>query len=383
MPSGVEWACRSATEVCRDPEAAVTQWKSLSGRRAAGCIPNHLPEEILHAAGMLPVTVWGNEFVPYPPAGASLCGCSLAGGVVSAIRSGRWGEIDAWVFPSACHTFPEAFDSPLSPKDGRPRFPFVYPVPGNVSGAAEELLDRVEDFREWAGRISGREVSEGALEKSVREYNRNRRAFARLEETMRDSAGSFSGMEFLAFARSGMVLPKEAHTEILRAALSRSRSAIRPVRAKVFLTGVMATTPVAEAIDAAEATIVGNDLALGQRYYSGSTDEEGDMPLALVRRHLRKGACSSLHGCGPTRPETLFRKFSESGADRLLQLRIRPCRPESGQIADLEDESRDRGIPFLCLDIDRDPGKGTSAQERIASFLGTQRKTKTNQRRKR
>jgi benzoyl-CoA reductase/2-hydroxyglutaryl-CoA dehydratase subunit BcrC/BadD/HgdB len=251
-----------------------------------------------------------------------------------------------------------------------------------VPGVTEELLDRVEAFREWAGKVSGREVSEGALEKSVREYNRNRRAFARLEETMRESVGSFSGTEFLAFARSGMVLPKEAHTEILKAALSRSRTAMRPVRAKVFLTGVMATTPVAEAIDAAEAAIVGNDLALGQRYYSGPTDEEGDMPLVLTRRHLRKGACSSLHGCGPTRPETLFRRFSESGADRLLQLRIRPCKPGFGQIADLADESRDRGIPFLCLDIDRDPGKGASAKERIASFFSIQRKTKTDQRRK-
>jgi len=370
MPSGVEWACRFATEVCRDPEDAVSRWKSLSGRRAAGCIPIHIPEEILHAAGMLPVTVWGNEFVPYPPAGASPFGCSLAGGVVSAIRSGRWGEIDAWVFPSACDTFSGSFDSLLSPKDGRPRFPFVYPVPADAPGAAEELLDRVEDFREWAGRISGREVSEGALEKSVREYNRNRRAFALLEETMRESAGSFSGTEFLAFARSGMVLPKEAHTEILRAALSRSRTALRPVRAKVYLTGVMATPPVVEAIDAAEAAIVGNDLALGQRYYSGPTDEAGDMPLALTRRHLRREACSSLHGCGPTRPGTLFRKFFESGADRLLQLRIRPCETGSGQISDLADESRDRGIPFLCLDIDRDAGKGASAKARIASFLG-------------
>ncbi|MGA6993989.1 MAG: 2-hydroxyacyl-CoA dehydratase family protein [Candidatus Deferrimicrobiaceae bacterium] len=381
MSSGVEWACRFATEVCRDPEHAVSRWKSLSGRRAAGCLPIHIPEEVLHAAGMLPVTVWGNEFVPYPPADTPPFGCSLAGGVASAIRSGRWGEIDAWVFPSACEAFPGAFDSLLSPIDGRPRFPFAHPVPANAPGAAEELLDRVEGFREWAGRISGREVSEGALEKSVREYNRNRSAFALLEERMRESAGSFSGTEFLALARSGMVLPKEAHTEILRAALSRSRTALRPVRAKVFLSGVMATTLVVKAIDAAKGAIVGNDLALGHRYYSGPADEAGDMPLALTRRHLRKGTCSSPHGCGPTRPGTLFRRFSESGADRLLQLRIRPCEPGSGQIFDLAGEARDRGVPFLCLDIDRDAGKGASAKARIASFV-TQRKTKTDQGRK-
>ena len=60
MPSGVEWAFRFASEVSRNPAAAVPRWKSLSGRKAAGCIPIYAPEEVLHAAGMLPVTLWGN-----------------------------------------------------------------------------------------------------------------------------------------------------------------------------------------------------------------------------------------------------------------------------------------------------------------------------------
>src|SRR4030067_2329740 len=99
MPSGEEGPLRVALEVCRSPAGAVSRWKSVSGRKAAGCIPIYVPEEILHAAGMLPVTIWGNEFSPASSGGAPPFLCSVAGGSVSAIRSGKWEESDAGVVP--------------------------------------------------------------------------------------------------------------------------------------------------------------------------------------------------------------------------------------------------------------------------------------------
>ena len=373
MPSGMEWAFRFASEVCRDPAAAVSRWRSLSGRKAAGCIPIHVPEEVLHAAGMLPVTIWGNEFAPASSAGVPSSPCSVAGGVISSILSGKWEKIDAWVIPSACDTLRNTCEVLFPPHDERPRFPFVFPASADAPGAAEYMLDRVEAFREWAGEVSGREVSEGALDSSVRVYNENRRAFALLEERMAESPGSFTGMEFLTIARAGMALPKETHTKMLRGALARSNAIPAETRAKVFLSGILATFPVMEALDEAGAAIVGNDLALGNRYYSGSPRESGDMALSLVRRHLRKDPCSTLHGVGRTRSEHLFDRSDGSGADRILLLRVRQCEPDSVEIPDMADESRKRGIPFLCLDIDLHGEERTSVKMRIESFVETGR----------
>ena len=369
MPSGVEWAFRFASKTCRSPAATVSRWKRLSGRKAAGCVPIYAPEEILHAAKMLPVTVWGNEFPPSSLGGAPPFVCSVASGVVSAIRSGKWGDIDAWIFPSTCDTFQNAFEVLFPPEDGPPRFPFVFPVTAETPGATEYMLDRVEAFREWAGEISGRKVSEGALEKSVRTYNENRRTFALLEDRMMESPGSFSGKEFLMLSRAGMMLPKEGHTEILRAALSRPNDASRKVRAKMFVSGILATPPVMEAMDAAGAAMVGNDLALGHRYYAGGPEETGDMPLSLARRHLRRNPCSTLHSSACPRIEEVFRKVASSGADRLLLLRMRQCEPEAGDIPDIASASRDRGIPFLCLDVDLCAEDRASAKTRIEAFV--------------
>ncbi len=369
MPLGDERACRYASEVCRNPAAAVSRWKTMSGRKAAGCLPIYVPEEILHAAGMLPVTIWGNEFPPAHRSGVPAFVCSVAGGIVSAIRTGMWGDIDAWVFPSTCDTIQNAFEAVFPPEDERIRFPFVFPAFAEISGATEYLLDRMEAFREWAGRVSGREVSEGSLERSVRVYNENRRAFALLEERMAESPGYLAATDLVALAGAGMALPKEGHTEILRAVLSRSRAPSGTVRGKIFLTGMMATGPLAEAMDSAGAAIVGNDLALGHRYYSGAPEESGDMTLALVRRHLRRDPCSTLHQSGGSRIDHLFRRFHDSGADRLLILRMRQCEPETGDLPEMAAASRERGIPFLCLDIDLKAEERASARVKIEAFV--------------
>jgi benzoyl-CoA reductase/2-hydroxyglutaryl-CoA dehydratase subunit BcrC/BadD/HgdB len=93
------------------------------------------------------------------------------------------------------------------------------------------------------------------------------------------------------------------------------------------------------------------------------------MPLSLVRRHLRRDPCSTLHGIGRTRIEHLFDRFDGSGADRILLLRIRQCEHEYGEISVLTNESRKRGVPVLCLDIDLHGEERNTVKMRIEDFV--------------
>lgn len=369
MPSGGEWAFRFASEVCRNPAMAVSRWKAASGRKVAGCIPIGVPEEIVHAAGMLPVTVWGNEFPASPRQIVPSSACSVASGVVSSVHSGKWGNVDAWIVPSTCDTLRNVIEALFPPEDERPRFPLVFPPATDHCGAVECLLDRMEAFREWAGEVAGREVSEGSLERAVRTYNENRRIFASLEERMTQTPGCFSATEFLALAGAGMAMPREGHTELLRAAVSRKTLHARNVRAKVFVTGMMATPAVMAAMDTAGAAIMGNDLVLGHRYYSGTADEDGDTLLSLVRRHVDRGLCSTMHEYSASRVDDLFRRFRDSGAEKMLLLRMRQCEPGTGDVPVVANKAKDLGIPFLCLTIDHDKDPGESVRTPIETFL--------------
>ncbi len=367
-PSADE-AIRYAGAVRDDPAAAVRRWKALSGGKAVGCFPLYLPEEVLCAAGMLPVTLWGDEFPDAPPANIPPFLCGVVRGVFASVRGRRWDAVDAWAVPSTCDSIQNAAEVLAAGGDRRPLFPLVFPLSGELPGAFEYLLDRVEAFAEWAERVSGRAVSAGALERGIAACNENRRAFARLEDRMAEAPGSVTAAEFALLARAGSLLPKETHTGMLRAVAARGGGGGRP-RARVFLTGMMATDGVAAALDGAGAAVVGNDLGRGRRYYDGLAAESGDPAVALVRRHLSRGPCSTLHWSGAARIDALFDRVAACGADRILLLRIRQCEPEAGDAPDVAARARERGIPFLAVDAGPgDPGAAASLAVRIGAFV--------------
>ncbi len=363
-------AIRYAGAVRDDPAAPVRRWKALSGGKVVGCFPLYLPEEVLCAAGMLPVTLWGDEFPDAPPAGIPPFLCGVVRGAFASIRGGRWDAIDAWAVPSTCDSIQNAVEVLKAGGEKRPLFPLVFPLSGDLPGAPEYLLDRIEAFVGWAEEVSGRAVSAGALEKAIAACNENRRTFARLEERMAESPASVTAVEFALLTRAGSLLPKETHSGMLRAVVARGESGGRRARARVFVTGMMATDAVAAALDAAGAAVVGNDLGRGRRHYEGLAPETGDPAVALVRRHLSRAPCSTLHWSGDARIDSLFARVAACGADRLLLVRVRQCEPEAGDEPDIAARARERGIPFLALDTDpAGPGAAASVAVRVAAFV--------------
>ena len=214
-------AIRAADAACADPSLTVSRWKLLSGKKAIGCAPIYVPEEVLHAAGILPVTVWGT------PEQNGIAGqipsflCPVARGIFSAIRGSLGSLLDALVIPSTCDTLQNAFEVLRLSGESRPLFSLVFPVSGNVPGATEYLLDRIEAFREWTETVGGGPVSGGALDRSIRVYEENRRWFGLLERRMVESPGYVTAKEYDRIARSGLLFPKETHSVLLQAVLSR------------------------------------------------------------------------------------------------------------------------------------------------------------------
>lgn len=369
IPGGDAGAIRAAEGMCADPASTVSRWKLLTGKKAVGCAPLHAPEEVLHAAGILPVTVWGtSEHKDNTRRHPSFL-CPVSRGILSAVRGDLGALLDAIVIPSTCDSLQNAFEDLRRSGDPRPLFSLVFPVSGSMPGAAEDLLDRIEAFLEWTEEVSGGPVSGGSLDRSMRVYDENRRRFGLLEQRMAESPGYATAKEYDRIARSGHLLPKETHSELLQAVLSRpAPKGFRP-RGKVFLGGMAIPEGLMEALDRGGAALVGDDLAWGHRYYAGHAPEGGDPLLRLVRRHLRRHPCSTLHNGGISRAGHLIERVASCGADHLLLVRVRRCEPEEGDLPSIEQAARENGIPCLCLDTDLSGREGDSLAVRIEAFL--------------
>lgn len=344
---GREDALRIAAEVFAEPARAVSHWKALTGRKAVGCLAGWLPEEVIHAAGMLPVGVWGRDNASLREA------------------------IDGWVVPIPSGSdLDRPCDLPLE-SDSRPAFRFAFPEGDDERfGSTVGLLDRIEELCGWAEGISGRKVTEGALEKAVRAYNENRRAFSLLEKRMSDRPGAFTALDFLHLAEAGLVLPKEAHTALLGGVCGAQRDTPRAVRARVFLAGGPATAAVMRALDAADAGIAGDDLTTGHRYFTGRGSEGGDMALSLARTLREKRSSFRFRSAWHEGAEGLFRRVGECRADRILMLGHRSRAREVEEAREIAAGAEARRLPFLFVESARGGNEELDLAERISSFTG-------------
>ena len=65
------------SEACRNPRAQMDRYLS-EGKKVVGCFPPFVPEELVHACGMIPMGMWGGR-TPLKRAGEYLpaFACSL------------------------------------------------------------------------------------------------------------------------------------------------------------------------------------------------------------------------------------------------------------------------------------------------------------------
>jgi len=342
-------ALRFARRTSEDPARAASRWKALTGRKAVGCLPLFIPEEILHAAGMLPVTVWGDEYGDSPPS---------------------WEVLDGWVFPPVpgLPAEPERFLTEMA--SGQPQVSLRFTPRSMKVPSTEETLDQVERLREWAGEISGRPASDGALSKSISIFNENRGFISLLEGRLAASPGAYSALEVFWLLRSAMALPREAHTLLLRAALSRDPAPARHFRARLFLGGRMAPRPVMEAIDSAGGVLVGDDLDAGHRNNEAMADERGDPLLSLSRRLRAQILGKTETEVEPSWAVRVLTRIEASGADRFLYLATGSAAfpEEAGKLAA---EAGKRGIPFLSLELDSSSRFSEREKEKVSSFIAS------------
>jgi len=96
-------------EVVRNPLKPIARWKERTGGKLMGCLacmPPFAPEELIHAAGMLPVGLWGAE-IPVRRADAKLqsFACSVARTSLEMGLSEALSVCDGFLFPSTCDAF--------------------------------------------------------------------------------------------------------------------------------------------------------------------------------------------------------------------------------------------------------------------------------------
>jgi bcr-type benzoyl-CoA reductase subunit C len=376
-------------EIVRNPVKSIAQWKELSGGKVVGCLacmPPFAPEELIHAAGMLPVGLWGAE-IPVRLADAKLqsFACSVARTSLEMGLSGAVSVCDAFLFPSTCDAF-QNLSEVWKTFAEVPCYEVTFPKQTDSPPARRYLERELERLRRELEAFSGVPIGPEAIRKSIRLYNENRRLMRALDEKRAGHPDLLSPRQMTEVVLAGSFLPKEEHSLLVGALLESASdpgfedglaAAGGPDPVRVHLTSIMARPAAIPAVlEELEVCVVGDDLGLGSLYYAIDVPDRGSPLADLAEGYLRYPPCSTVHPSSPGRATQLIRRVQHTGAEGVLILATKFCEPEFFDVPQLKEDLEEAGIPSLVLETELSMTAPGSVRTRVEAFVETLKEKK-------
>lgn len=357
---------QALTELIGYAHTPLSNWPDrFPGRQAMGYLCSYVPVEIIHAAGLTPVRVRGNN-APLRQVDAHLqpFTCALCRSALDQLLCGELRFLSGTVMAHTCDTMQALADlwrsKPASFFD-------VVMQPANLGSpaACTYLVAELGRFRDKLAAFVGHPIADDDLRASISLYNDTRQLVRELQQ-QRSRLGA---PDFYAILDAAQIMPREQFNPLLADLLVTFKSAPPPVRHDgpgLFLTGAVLDEPsVLEIIEELGARIVGDDLCSGSRHFhdlvdtsSGLMGRENDPIAALAAYFLRRSPCPAKlhpqHDPGPY----LLDQVRAARADGVLFVLPKFCDPHAFERALALPALDGADTPHLLLDA---PGADQSS----------------------
>ncbi|MBI2875546.1 MAG: 2-hydroxyacyl-CoA dehydratase, partial [Candidatus Tectomicrobia bacterium] len=271
--------------------------KDRENKRFIGWVCTYVPEEIIHAAGFVPVRVLGGTG-DTPTADAHLYSnlCSFVRNALEEVFRNNYDYLEGMVAMNACDHIRRLYDVwSIYLKDKTP-FTMVLSVPGKISeNAVAVYTEELGVFKERLEVHFGVKITEEALRRSIALYNTTRSLLQEIYALRKSETPPLTGAEAMEIFLAGMVMPKEEYNEKLRQLLEalKSRSVSHAEdRIRLMVMGSELQDPnFIKVIEDLGGLVVNDDLCNGTRHFWGLVNPEGDPLAALAHRYVHKSPC--------------------------------------------------------------------------------------------
>ena len=272
----------------------VQAWKAEEpDRKALGHFQVYFPEEIAHAAGVLPVKlVGGGNRLEAQRADAHIGSfvCSIMRSTLELGLSDRLSFMDMLVTQPICDAarhlagiWGRTFEDQPAQILYLPQNPSSKASASYLTTEYRRLLDELEE-------LTGRTVTEDDLRESIELYNESRRMMRELYAIRHESPWQISATETYWVLQSATAMPREEHSEILGELLELlpERSAKPQDKVRVVFRGGFCELPPPEMLREIEELcyVVDDDLFVGLRWLTDDVDTAGAPLESLARAYV-------------------------------------------------------------------------------------------------
>lgn len=307
------------------------QWKR-QGKKVIGTLCSYVPEEVIHAAGMLPWRVTGTwrETVHHATVYYPESVCAFCTHVLEEVLVGKLDFLDGVVATNWDQDLVRLWD--IWSSLGKLAFTDILQLPhDNAGGDAQALAREIERLKQGLGGLAGRPVTAASLGNSVAVYNEKRRLLKRLYELRKRAPTPVSGAECLGIVTASTIMPVEEFNRELGTLLPYLEERQVPDdkgRLRLLVSGDrLDELAYIRLLETLGAVVAMDDLDTGSRYFweeVAAADE--DRLLALAKRYLARPACPRMMSWEEQAKQVIdwVREYQADGVIEYALFRSRP-----------------------------------------------------------
>jgi bcr-type benzoyl-CoA reductase subunit C len=344
-----------------------------AGKKVIGCFPYYVPEELVHAADMVPFGVWGGTgnisaaSKYFPTFYCTIAQMSLELGL-----TGKLKELSGVIIPTLCDTL-----RPLSQnfKVAIPDIPFLF---------LAHPQNRREDFGITYTRkiyhtlklqlenIAGQKITSEKLHGAIKEYNHSRavrRAFICLAG---EHPEAVSPTMRCAVLKSAFFMTKPEHT-ILLEELNQELEQLPASKwkgIKIYTSGILADNKsLLEIFEENHFAVAADDVAAESRALRIDVPKHEDPLQALALQFGEQDYDTILYDPKLNkRPSYITNQVKKYGAKGVVILMMQFCDPEEMEYPSLKKELNEQGIPSIIIGIDQQMKDFAQARTQLQAF---------------
>ena len=358
--------------IADNPRKAMDDYKKETGKGAVGIMPVYCPEEIVHAAGYLPIGMWGAQKKQISKARTYLppFACSIMQSVMELQLEGVYDDLEAVIFSVPCDTL-----KCMSQKWNRPVPAIVFTHPQNrkIAKDAANVFAR-EEFnivKEKLEDILDVHISNKAIKNSIAVYNENRAACREFSDVAAEYAAVVTPSDRHAVIKARWFMEKSRHTALVKELIAALKAEPAPEfkGKKIIVTGIQVEPyDVLDIFQENGFAIVADDLAQETRNFRQDVPDDDDALMALARAWNEFDGCSLATDANKPKGQMIIDAVKKYGADAVVVCMMKFCDPEEFDYPILLQEFEAAGVKNLYIEIDQESTAFEQVKPRIQTF---------------
>lgn len=355
-----------------NPRKAMDDYKKETGKGAVGIMPVYCPEEIVHAAGYLPIGMWGAQKKQISKARTYLppFACSIMQSVMELQLEGVYDDLEAVIFSVPCDTL-----KCMSQKWNRPVPAIVFTHPQNrkIAKDAANVFAR-EEFnivKEKLEDILDVHISNKAIKNSIAVYNENRAACREFSDVAAEYAAVVTPSDRHAVIKARWFMEKSRHTALVKELIAALKAEPAPEfkGKKIIVTGIQVEPyDVLDIFQENGFAIVADDLAQETRNFRQDVPDDDDALMALARAWNEFDGCSLATDANKPKGQMIIDAVKKYGADAVVVCMMKFCDPEEFDYPILLQEFEAAGVKNLYIEVDQESTAFEQVKTRIQTF---------------